>query len=150
MTTPACRNSPHSPVPERHARLSCSVAPSRILTLILAAALLQGLLLLWLAPLPWYIALALVVPVLAYAILEWHRIVSTSGVISTRERRWFWRPDGAEDGEIFLHGELVLWSWVVVVNSRDPRGRRLRLVLARDSMSADDWRRLRAALQYSR
>ncbi len=125
------------------------MAPSRLLTLVLAAALLQGSLILLLSPLPWYFVTPLALLAAAYAAREWHRLVSLRGVISTRERRWFWRPMGDEAREILLCGEQVLWPWLVVVNGRDARGRHLRLVLARDSMAADDWRRLRSALQYS-
>ncbi|GAB2881732.1 hypothetical protein GCM10027180_09690 [Microbulbifer echini] len=73
-----------------------------------------------------------------------------TGVLSTRERRWFWRSTGGEEREFQFRGELLLWRWLVVIHGRDQTGVPLRLVLARDALVRDDWRRLQAALRFSR
>lgn len=113
--------------------------------------LLHALLLLWWCRLPWFVFLPALMPVLSYAAFEWRRLGLVRGRLATRERRWFWWPEAGEDEEEFtFRGELVLWSWLLVIEGRLEDGRRLRLVLARDSMGAEEWRRLQVALRYSR
>ncbi|AMX02261.1 hypothetical protein A3224_06385 [Microbulbifer thermotolerans] len=126
------------------------MAPSRLLFSLLLLTLLQALALLWWCRLPLYLFLPAVALVLIYMGFEYRRLRSMSGVLSTRERRWFWREGDGVESEFTLRGELVLWRWLIVINGRDLRGRRLRLVLARDSMHGDDWRRLQVALRFSR
>lgn len=150
MTTPACRNSPYPHFIERSARLDCAVAPSRLLFVLLVVISAQAQLLLWWCRLQWYLWLPAALLVLLYVVSEWRRLRQISGVISTRERRWFWRPTEGAEREFTLRGELLLWPWLIVINGRDLYGRRLRLVLARDSATADDWRRLKVALRFSR
>lgn len=135
---------------ERSARLTCVVAPSRLLFLLLILVVLQALALLWWCRLPLYLFLPAALLVLIYAGFEWRRLKSMRGALSTRERRWFWQVGGGEQREFEFRGELVLWRWLIVINGRDLQERRLRLVLARDSMDSDDWRRLQGALRFSR
>lgn len=66
------------------------------------------------------------------------------------ERRWFWRGESDEEREFEFCGELVLLQWLLVIRGRDQAGAPLRLVLARDALNGDDWRRLQVALRYSR
>ncbi|WP_323844769.1 protein YgfX [Microbulbifer magnicolonia] len=148
MTIPASRNNPQ--FFERSARLTCAVAPSRLLYSLLVLVALQSLALLWWCRLPIYLFLPAALAVAAFSGFEWRRLRLTRGRISTRERRWFWQPWGGEPREFEFCGELVLWRWLLVVNGRDLQGRRLRLVLARDALSQDDWRRLQGALRFSR
>lgn len=150
MTIPASGNSSFPQFIERSARLSCAVAPSRLLFVLLILVLLQALLLLWWCRLPLYLFLPAALLVLVYGGFEWRRLRGIRGQLGTRERRWFWRADGGEQREFEFRGELVLWRWLLVINGRDLEGRRLRLVLARDSMGADEWRRLQGALRFSR
>lgn len=149
MTTPGSSSS-YPAYLERSARLNCAVAPSRFLFVLLLLIAAQALLLLWWCRLSWFLLSPAALLVLAYTALEWRRLRCVQGLLSTRERRWFWRPKGGVEGEFEFSGELVLWSWLLVINGRSLRGRRLRLVLARDCMDADDWRRLQVALRYSR
>ncbi len=72
------------------------------------------------------------------------------GILSTHERRWFWRGANGEEREFEFCGELVLWQWLLVIRGRDQAGATLHLVLARDALNRDDWRRLQVALRYSR
>ncbi|MFD1216267.1 protein YgfX [Microbulbifer celer] len=154
MTTPACRNNPsHQNAPrahpERSARLSCNLAPSLLLRGLLALAALQSITFLALAGLPPGVFVLLLVAATVVVIAEYRRLNAISGRLTTRERRWFWRQGGLQR-EFQFRGELVLWRWLIVINGRDLDGRRVQLVLARDSVSGDDWRRLQAALRYSR
>ncbi|MGL6159983.1 protein YgfX [Microbulbifer sp.] len=149
MTTPDYSSS-YPAYLERSARLTCAVAPSRFLFALLLLIAAQALLLLWWCRLPWFLLLPAALLVLVYTAFEWRRLRRVRGLLSTRERRWFWRRAGGVEREFEFSGELVLWSWLVVINGCDLRGRRLRLVLARDSMDGGDWRRLQVALRYSR
>jgi len=149
VTIPASRSS-YPQYIERSARLSCAVAPSRLLLVLLLLIAAQTLLLLWWCRLVWLLLLPAVLVVLVYAAFEWRRLRFMRGLLSTRERRWFWRLEGGVEREFEFSGELVLWSWLIVINGRDLRGRRLRLVLAQDCIGQDDWRRLQVALRYSR
>lgn len=150
MTTPASRSSSRPQYFERSARLSCAVAPSRLLSFLLIFTVLQALLLLWLCGLPLLLFLPTGLLVSVYGWFEWLRLRGTCGQLSTRERRWFWRGADGDEREFEFRGELVLWRWLLVINGRDLQGRRLRLVLARDSMGAGEWRRLQGALRFSR
>ena len=156
MTTPACKSNAYPLYLERSARLQCAVAPSRLLSILLLLICLQALSLIWWSHVSWLLSFSLVLLVAAFSAREWQRLQGCRGVLSTRERRWFWRGEGLaergnrEEREFDFRGELVLWSWLVVINARDLRGKRLRLVLASDSMARDDWRRLQAALRFSR
>ncbi|MEW5248223.1 protein YgfX [Microbulbifer sp. 2201CG32-9] len=150
MTIPACRNNFSAANFERSARLQCPVVPSRLLAAILLGIGLQSLALVWLSQLWWPVSLLASALVIAICWVEWRRIRAGCGVLSTRERRWFWRTETAGEREFAFEGELVLWSWLIVINSRDTKGRRLRLVFARDSLGRDHWRRLQMALRYSR
>ena len=135
---------------ERSARLTCRLVPSRTLPILLALIVAQSLLLLWYCNLPPVLFWLAVPCVLLYGVFEFRVLQRTRGVLATRERRWFWRGEDGGEREFVFRGELVLWSWLLVINGRDLRGRRLQLVLARDSMDGEDWRRLQAALRYSR
>ncbi|SDZ87934.1 hypothetical protein SAMN05216562_0956 [Microbulbifer marinus] len=126
------------------------MAPSRLLFILLSLVVVQTLSLLWWCQLVLSLMLPAALLVLLYAAVEWRRLQLMQGHLSTRERRWFWLPSGGEPREFTFHGELVLWQWLLVINGRDLQGRRLRLVLARDCMSRDDWRRLQVALRFSR
>ena len=150
MTTPACKSNAYPLYLERSARLQCAVAPSRLLSILLLLTCLQALSLIWWSHVSWLLSFSLVLLVAAVSAREWQRIQGCRGVLSTRERRWFWRGEGLEEREFDFRGELVLWSWLIVINARDLRGTRLRLVLASDSLARDDWRRLQAALRLSR
>ncbi|WNZ55070.1 protein YgfX [Microbulbifer sp. EKSA008] len=150
MTTPDSRNSSTPPLYERSARLSCVVAPSFLLHLLLLLITFLAILLVWLCNLPLVLSGLASLFVMVYAGIEWRRVKTVSGHLSTRERRWFWHPDGADRREFQFVNELVLWSWLVVINGRDRAGRRLRLVLAKDMLAPQDWRRLQVALRYSR
>ncbi|WP_346836846.1 protein YgfX [Microbulbifer sp. SAOS-129_SWC] len=135
---------------ERSARLSCVVAPSRYLAIFLCLATVQALVLLWLCRLPLLPLAVLLVAVLLCGTFEWRRLRRQCGTLSTRERRWFWRDGDGAEREFEFCGELVLWTQLLVINGRFVSGGDLRLVLARDSVHADDWRRLQAALHFSR
>ena len=150
MTIPVSKNNSYPQYFERSARLSCAVAPSRILRAFLILVTVQALLLLWWCGLPPYIALPAALLACGYSLWEWRRLNRGCGVLSTCERRWYWCPEGDVEGEFEFAGELVLWRWLLVINGRDLRGRRLLLVLARDSTGGGDWRRLQVALRYSR
>lgn len=126
------------------------MAPSRFLFVLLLLIAAKALLLLWWCRLPWFLLLPAALLVVAYTAFEWRGLRRVRGLLSTRERRWFWLQEGGVEREVEFSGELVLWSWLIVINGCDPRGRRLRLVLAWDSLDADDWRRLLVALRYSR
>ncbi|AWF82123.1 hypothetical protein BTJ40_15500 [Microbulbifer sp. A4B17] len=130
--------------------MSCAVAPSSLLLLLLLLIAFLAILLIWLCNLPLLLSGIASLLVVIYVWGEWRRMKTVRGHLSTRERRWFWRPDGAENREFQFVGELVLWSWLVVINGRDGGGRRLRLVLARDMLAPQDWRRLQVALRCSR
>ncbi|WP_197023733.1 protein YgfX [Microbulbifer sp. HZ11] len=168
-TTPACRNNTGAKVAsgfpasdsaqsrsaglkraDRSARLVCDLAPSRLLRIFLLLVLLQSILLLFLSRLPWIAVCALVPVIVLYGVSEWRRLAVSVGRLSTTERRWYWQVKGGARREFQLVGELTLWRWLIVINGRDLEGRRLRLVLARDAASADDWRRLLVALRHSR
>ncbi|WP_152452592.1 protein YgfX [Microbulbifer sp. THAF38] len=150
MTTPVCSSNSPPQYYERSARLSCVVARSSLLHLFLLLATGQAVLLLWLCDLPlWLFWLSLLL-VCVYAFLEKRRLGRMVGVISTRERRWFWRGESDEEREFEFCGELVLLQWLLVIRGRDQAGAPLRLVLARDALNGDDWRRLQVALRYSR
>jgi len=136
--------------PERSARLVCDLVPSFLLRSALILATLQALAVLWASALYWPLAAGCSLLVFAIYAVEWRRLAGYSGQLATRERRWFWRGADGRRREFRFCGELVLWRWLIVINGRDLDGRRLRLVLARDSASADDWRRLQVALRYSR
>nr|WP_277611036.1 protein YgfX [Microbulbifer celer] len=112
-------------------------------------AALQSITFLALAGLPPGVFVLLLVAATVVVIAEYRRLNAISGRLTTRERRWFWRQGGLQR-EFQFRGELVLWRWLIVINGRDLDGRRVQLVLARDSVSGDDWRRLQAALRYSR
>ncbi|MFA0809958.1 protein YgfX [Microbulbifer epialgicus] len=150
MTTPACSNSPPPQYFERSARLSCVVAPSPALLFLLFLAVLQAALLLWLCELPSWLFWVLLVFVLAFACWETRHLGRMVGTLSTREHRWLWREVGEREREFEFCGELVLWRWLLVINGRDLQGQRLRLVLLRDALNADDWRQLQTALRFSR
>ncbi|WP_345548380.1 protein YgfX [Microbulbifer aestuariivivens] len=153
MTTPDCRSNGASRefyAVGRSARLRCPVSPSRLLLLLLALIVLNTLLVLWVAGIAVTLLAPAVLLVLAVGLRESRRLLSYRGEIVTAERRWFWRQAGLETQEIDLCGELVLWPWLIVINGRDRHGRHRRLVLARDSVMAEDWRRLQVALRYSR
>ncbi|MCO1334934.1 hypothetical protein MO867_11350 [Microbulbifer sp. OS29] len=130
--------------------MSCVVASSLLLPCLLYTTALLAVSLLWLCVLPYFLFWPSTLFILIYARLESRRIKSARGLLATRERRWFWRPQGGEVSEFHFVGELVLWRWLVVINGRDTQGRSLRLVLARDAMVSADWRRLQVALRYSR
>ncbi|MCW8127547.1 protein YgfX [Microbulbifer halophilus] len=149
MTIPASRSS-YPRYLERSARLGCAVAPSRLLSVLLCLIVLQALALLWWCRLQPLLLWPVVGLVLLYGWWEWRRLRSMRGLLGTRERRWFWRGDDGVEREFEFCGELVLWRWLLVINGRDLDGLRLRLVLARDCMDRDDWRRLQVALRYSR
>ncbi|WP_250462986.1 protein YgfX [Microbulbifer litoralis] len=149
MTIPVSRSN-YPQYLERSARLNCAVAPSRLLSAFLCLMVLQSLALLWWCRLQPLLLWPLVLLVVACARWEWRRLCSMRGSISTRERRWFWLGGDGIEREFEFGGELVLWRWLLVINGRDLQGRRLRLVLARDSMGSDDWRRLQVALRFSR
>nr|WP_308736794.1 protein YgfX [Microbulbifer agarilyticus] len=134
----------------RAARLSCDLAPSRLLRLGLLFILAQTILLLFVSRLPWVLVIALVPVVLLYGVVEWRRLGASVGRLSTTERRWYWQVRGGARREFHFVGELTLWRWLIVINGKDVEGRRLRLVLARDAATADAWRRLLVALRYSR
>ena len=136
--------------PERSARLTCDLAPSSLLNSLLLLATLQALTLLWVSALVWPLAAFFSLLVIGVCAWERRRLRTYAGQLATRERRWFWRGADGRSREFHFHGELVLWRWLIVINGRDTAGRRLRLVLACDSVRADDWRRLQAALRYSR
>ncbi|SHE82970.1 hypothetical protein SAMN04487965_0739 [Microbulbifer donghaiensis] len=150
MTIPASRNSTYPQYFARSARLNCAVAPSRFLFTPLFLVVLQALSLLWWCHLPLYLLVPAALLVWLYAGFEWRRLRRIRGRLSSRERRWFWQPAGGEPREFAFRGELVLWQRLIVINGCDLHGRRLRLVLAWDSMGRDDWRRLQVALRYSR
>lgn len=150
VTTPVCRNRHGFGNFERSARLSCVAASSPLLLILLLLVALQAVLLLWLCELPPWLFWGALPLVFVYAALEKCRLGRMAGRLSTRERRWYWRERGGEEREFRFCGELVLWRWLLVINGRDRQGRRLRLVLARDALHADDWRRLQVALRYSR
>ena len=148
---PAGTSSPSfHPHPERSARLACDLSPSFLLSSLLLLAAMQALALLWICALYWPLAAFFSLVVIGIGVWERRRLQEYAGQLSTRERRWFWRGTDGHSREFEFHGELVLWRWLIVINGRDTAGRRLRLVLARDSASADDWRRLHTALRYSR
>ncbi|MCA0892295.1 protein YgfX [Microbulbifer agarilyticus] len=134
----------------RAARLTCDLAPSRLLRLCLLLILAQSTLLLLVSRLPWVVVYALIPVVLLYGVLEWRRLGASVGRLSTAERRWYWQVRGGARREFRFVGELTLWRWLIVINGKDVEGRRLRLVLARDAATADAWRRLLVALRYSR
>ncbi|WP_369413353.1 protein YgfX [Microbulbifer guangxiensis] len=152
MTTPDCRSNTASEplIAGRSARLRCPVSPSRLLSLLFALIITQALLVLWFAG----FAVSLLLPgallVIALGLREWRRLQGYRGELSTTDRRWFWRAADGEMEELTLCGELVLWPWLIVINARNPRGHRRRLLLGRDSVAPDDWRRLQVALRYSR
>ncbi|WP_445363742.1 protein YgfX [Microbulbifer sp. ANSA003] len=150
MTTPACRNNAPLQVYERSARLNCVVAPSPLLRLLLLLAAFLAVLLIWLCELPLFLSWFFSALVLVYTLIEWRRVRALKGVLSTRERKWFWCREGQGKREFQFVGELVLWRWLVVINGRDAFGHSLRLVLARDMLEAGDWRRLQVALRFSR
>ena len=166
MTTPACKtdSSPRDPAahsrgsvagsntshPERSARLACDFSVSRLLQggVLLMAVL--SVLLLCLSRLPWVLVLLALPVILGFTLYEWRRVRRFEGRISSAERRWYWQRKGGAKREFRFCGELTLWRWLIVINGRDLAGRRLRLVLCRDGVHADDWRRLLVALRYSR
>ncbi|WP_319004921.1 protein YgfX [Microbulbifer aggregans] len=159
MTTPACRTEtpvslpqagPAAAIPGRSARLACDLVPSRLLRGLLILATCQSLLLLWLSPLYWLFACLGSILVIAFTYLEFGRLRCGYGRLSTGDRRWYWQSAGGERREFCFQGELVAWNWLIVINGRYLDGGRLRLVVARDSVSPDDWRRLQVALRYSR
>ncbi|WP_353376563.1 protein YgfX [Microbulbifer sp. NBRC 101763] len=150
MTTPVCASKGSPLYFERSARLSCVVAPSSILFFLLSMAVLQAAILLWLCGLPSWLFWILLTVILVFAYWEVRSLAQMVGILSTRERRWFWRVVGDNERQFYFRGELVLWGWLVVINGRDLQGRSLRLVLARDAISPNDWRRLQAALRFSR
>ncbi|WP_176491080.1 MULTISPECIES: protein YgfX [Microbulbifer] len=153
MTTPGSRNNTGSVEPlvvGRSARLRCPVSPSRLLFLLLLLISLQALTVLWFAGFAVTLLAPAVLLVIALGLREARRLTGYRGEISTMDRRWFWRATGGEPEEITLSGELVLWPWLIVINGRDQGGQHRRLVLARDSVTAEDWRRLQVALRYSR
>ncbi|MFV8781789.1 protein YgfX [Microbulbifer sp. SA54] len=160
MTIPVCRTeSPASSLyraglaaanPERSARLTCELRPSRFLRGLLVLATCQSLLLLWGSPLYWMFAGLGSLLVLAVAYFDAGRLRYSCGRLSTSERRWYWHAAGGVQRAFCLRGELVVWRWLVVINGCYVDGGRLRLVLARDAMLPDDWRRLQVALRYSR
>ncbi|WGL16704.1 hypothetical protein PVT68_00010 [Microbulbifer bruguierae] len=117
---------------------------------LLLAAVLQTLLMLVFSRLPWVAVVFMAAAVVVCSWYEWTRLSLFVGRLSTAERRWFWQVKGGSRKEFQFSGELTLWRWLIVINGRDLEGRRLRLVLARDSAHADDWRRLQVALRYSR
>ncbi|MDP5210595.1 protein YgfX [Microbulbifer sp. 2205BS26-8] len=130
--------------------MSCVVVASPLLLLLLLLVALQAVLLLWLCDLPPWLFWTALPWVCLYVAWEKRRLGRMTGRLSTRERRWYWRARGEEVREFGLCGELVLWRWLLVINGRDWYGRRVCLVLARDALHADDWRRLQVALRYSR
>ncbi|WP_248215971.1 protein YgfX [Microbulbifer sp. CAU 1566] len=136
--------------PERNARLVCDIAPSRSLKIVLSLIAVQSLLLLLLSRLPWAAVLLMALVIIGYSLFEWRRLSGSVGRLSTSDRRWYWQVKGGARREFNFCGELTLWRWLIVINGRDLEGRRLRLVLARDAASVDDWRRLLVALRFSR
>ncbi|WP_370464605.1 protein YgfX [Microbulbifer sp. YPW1] len=168
MTTPVCRTDPsvrsaasgfrvrdgaakpsRSPG-ERSARLACDFTPSRVLQTSLVLLAIQSCLLVGFSRLPWMFVALMIPAILAFALLEWRRLLRGVGRLSTAERRWYWQARGGARREFRFTGELTLWRWLIVINGRDLDGRRVRLVLCRDSADADDWRRLLVALRFSR
>lgn len=113
-------------------------------------AALQAAILLWLCRLPSWLFWSLLFLILAVTYWELRRLTLMVGTLSTRERRWFWRVVEGDEREFEFCRELVLWRWLLVINGRDLQGRRLYLVLAKDALNASDWRRLQAALRFSR
>ncbi|WP_263601020.1 protein YgfX [Microbulbifer agarilyticus] len=134
----------------RAARLTCDLVPSRLLRLCLLLIVAQSTLLLLVSRLPWLVVYALIPVALLYGVFEWRRLGASVGRLSTAERRWYWQVKGGARREFRFVGELTLWRWLIVINGKDVEGRRLRLVLARDAATADEWRRLLVALRYSR
>ncbi|WP_444886804.1 protein YgfX [Microbulbifer sp. JMSA008] len=150
MTTPVYSSRPPSQIFERSARLSCVVARSPLLLLFLLLATGQTVLLLWLSDLPSWLFWSALLLMCLYAFVEKRRLERMSGILSTRDRRWFWRTESGVEREFEFCGELVVWQWLLVIRGRDQMGASFCLVLARDALNRDDWRRLQVALRYSR
>lgn len=137
-------------IAERSARFNCVVMPSRNLAIILGLIVTQSLLLLYCCALPPAFAWPIGIAVLGFGALEGRRLRRIRGLLSTRDRRWFWRDHHGAEREFEICGELVTWHWLLVINGRDTGGNHLRLVLAQDSVAPDDWRKLQVALRFSR
>ncbi|MCH9690808.1 MAG: hypothetical protein K0U59_01905 [Gammaproteobacteria bacterium] len=137
-------------IAERSARFNCVVIPSRSFAIILGLIVTQSLLLLYYCALPQVFAWPIGIAVLGFGALEGRRLRRIRGLLSTRDRRWFWRDYHGAEREFEIYGELVTWRWLLVINGRDTGGSHLRLVLAQDSVAPDDWRKLQMALRFSR
>lgn len=103
-----------------------------------------------LMPLPWLLRLLLACLAILLSLRERAQLTKSRGLLRARDGSLFWRGQGAaEEQEIHLSGEQVLWPWLVTLKGRVcETGERFSLVLGRDSVSRDDWHYLHGMLRW--
>ena len=95
-------------------------------------------------PIVWLVFLLLIIVALKSA---WRAQKIPPIVLSVTQKIWRLQP---ADGEIIveLYDDVLIWASVIILPMRETStGRKHRIVALSDSMSADDWRRLRVWLR---
>ena len=90
----------------------------------------------------WPLALLFFLAALVYSGYECWRVKNASvKVLFIQHNVWRLR-DSAGEEIVTPCDDIVLWSWVIIVPLRAERGQKFYLVVMRDSVDADAWRRL--------
>jgi toxin CptA len=124
--------------------------PSRLLGLLLAAMLLLALLGVYFAALPTAPKLALGLVVIGLVAWRWWRRPPPSKLRIMADGRLQCRDAQAEWHDAEVLGDSFVSTGLIVLRYRMPGGKLYTLTLLPDSASADDLRRLRVSLRWTR
>ena len=124
--------------------------PSRRLGLLLAGMLLLALSAVYLAALPGRLQLALGVAVTGLSVWGWRRASPMASLRIAGDGRLQYLDDMAEWRDAEVLGDSFVSTALIVVRYRPAVGRLHTLTLLPDSADADDLRRLRVSLRWTR
>ncbi|WP_133251407.1 protein YgfX [Pokkaliibacter plantistimulans] len=114
-----------------------------IITLVMA---IYGI---WQSGLEFWQQALLSLAVFAMAGWEWRYAARLPVAMRWREQFW-WLGQGQGRWQVITPVRVWMMPWVIVLDYRDELLRRRSLLLFRDSLQGDDWRRLQVRLRYQK
>ena len=127
--------------------LLLDLKPSGYVRIYLLCVHLLALVAVWLLPLDWYLQLLILV-LLGFSYRYSRRQQAMRYQLLWREYGWLVRSDDTEYGAQLLASSMVT-AWLTVLSFRLETGQSLSLLILPDSLSPDQYRRLRVRLKVS-